>query len=70
MSAPRLPEGIVAVGDLKVEVTSAQSDELTKRTRFLEAIDEGLADADAGRVHTHAEVVAGIRRRRACRATR
>jgi antitoxin YefM len=53
-----------------VLLSPAQFDELTERTRFLEAIDEGLADADAGRVHSHAEVVAAIRRRRARRAKR
>ena len=31
-------------------------DELTEQARFVAAIGEGLADADAGRVHAHATV--------------
>jgi prevent-host-death family protein len=31
-------------------------DELTEQTRFVAAIEEGLEDADAGRVHSHAVV--------------
>ncbi|HEU4410972.1 MAG TPA: type II toxin-antitoxin system Phd/YefM family antitoxin [Polyangiaceae bacterium] len=31
-------------------------DALTERARFVEAVEEGLADAEAGRVHTHDEV--------------
>ena len=31
-------------------------DELTERARLVAAVEEGVADADAGRVHTHAEV--------------
>jgi hypothetical protein len=39
-----------------------------RSTRFLAAIDAGLADADADRVRSHEQVVAEIRRRRARRA--
>jgi prevent-host-death family protein len=38
-------------------------DELTERYRFVNAVEQGLADADAGRVIPHAEVVAEMRRR-------
>ena len=31
-------------------------DELTERARFVSAVNEGLGDAEAGRVHSHAEV--------------
>ena len=46
-----------------VLLSPAQFDALTERARFLEAVDAGLADSDAGRVHTHAAVVAQMRRR-------
>lgn len=32
-------------------------DELTERARFVAAVEEGLADANAGRTGTHAAVV-------------
>ena len=32
-------------------------DELTEQARFVGAVNEGLADVEAGRVHTHAAVV-------------
>jgi predicted transcriptional regulator len=35
----------------------------TERERFIAAIEAGLADVRAGRVHSHAEVVAEMRRR-------
>lgn len=38
-------------------------DELTERARFVTAVDEGLQDADAGRVHAHADVKAEVSRR-------
>ena len=38
-------------------------DELTERARFFEAVDEGLADADAGRVHAHADVANRLKAR-------
>jgi len=34
-----------------------------ERLRFLAAIKEGLADADAGRVHSHAEIKRRIKQR-------
>jgi prevent-host-death family protein len=46
-----------------VLLSPAQFDALTERARFLEAVEAGLADSDAGRVHTHAAVVAQMRRR-------
>jgi prevent-host-death family protein len=53
-----------------VLLSPAQFDELTERTRFLAAVDAGLADADAGRLHPHEDVVAEMRRRRARRGKR
>jgi len=38
-------------------------DALTYHARFVDAVNEGLADADAGRVTPHEEVMAGLRRR-------
>jgi predicted transcriptional regulator len=38
-------------------------DELTERARFLAAVEEGLADADAGRGVPHAQVVREMRAR-------
>jgi len=38
-------------------------DELTERARFVAAIEEGLADADAGRVHSHAAVAPRMKHR-------
>jgi antitoxin YefM len=35
-------------------------DELTEQARFVAAVQEGLSDAEAGRVHTHAEVLKRI----------
>jgi prevent-host-death family protein len=32
-------------------------DQLTEQARFMSAVNEGLADAEAGRVHSHVEVV-------------
>jgi predicted transcriptional regulator len=31
-------------------------DALTERARFVEAVEAGLADSEAGRVHSHDEV--------------
>jgi prevent-host-death family protein len=53
-----------------VLLSPSQFDELTEQARFLTAIDAGLADADAGRVHDHEDVVMEVRRRRARRAKR
>jgi len=38
-------------------------DELTEQARFVSAVSEGLADADAGRVHSHAEVARRMKAR-------
>lgn len=46
-----------------VVLSPAAYDELTKRFRFMEAIERGLADVEAGRVTPHDEVVAEMRRR-------
>jgi prevent-host-death family protein len=46
-----------------VLLSPVQFDRLTERARFIEAIDAGLADSEAGRVHTHATVVAHMNRR-------
>jgi prevent-host-death family protein len=38
-------------------------DELMAQAHFVAAVEEGLADADAGRVHSHADVVAEMKKR-------
>jgi antitoxin YefM len=38
-------------------------DELTERARFVAAVEEGLADANAGRTRTHAAVVKRMKAR-------
>ncbi len=38
-------------------------DSLMERARFLAAVEEGLADAEAGRVHSHEAVVAEMKAR-------
>jgi len=38
-------------------------DELTERARFVAAVGEGLDDIEAGRVHTHADVVKRMKAR-------
>jgi prevent-host-death family protein len=53
-----------------VLLSPAQFDALSERARFVAAVDEGLADSEAGRVHTHAEVVAELKKRRRARTTR
>lgn len=53
-----------------VLLSPAQFDQLSERARFLAAIDEGLADSDAGRVHSHAAVVAEMTKRRRARSSR
>jgi prevent-host-death family protein len=53
-----------------VLMSPAQFDELSERARFSAAIDEGLADSDAGRVHSHAAVVAEMTKRRRARSAR
>jgi PHD/YefM family antitoxin component YafN of YafNO toxin-antitoxin module len=53
-----------------VLLSPAQFDQLSERARFLAAVDEGLADSEAGRVHSHASVVAEIKKRRQARSSR
>jgi prevent-host-death family protein len=38
-------------------------DALTEQARFVAAVEEGLADAQAGRIHTHADVAARMKSR-------
>lgn len=38
-------------------------DDLTEQARFVAAVEEGLADADAGRTHSHAAVVRRMKAR-------
>jgi prevent-host-death family protein len=38
-------------------------DDLTEQARFVAAVNEGLADAEAGRVHPHAGVVRRMKTR-------
>jgi prevent-host-death family protein len=38
-------------------------DRLMAQAHFIAAVEEGLADAEAGRVHSHAEVVAEMKQR-------
>ena len=53
-----------------VLVSPARFDELTERERFADSVREGVADLDAGRSHTHAQVVEGLKNRRASRKKR
>ena len=46
-----------------VLVSPSVFDELSERTRFVAAVEEGLRDAEAGRLTDHATVVAEMRRR-------
>ena len=45
----------------------AEAEAEAERQRFLDAIAEGITDVDAGRVHTHAEVLARMHARFAAR---
>jgi prevent-host-death family protein len=46
-----------------VLLSPAEFDRLSERARFVAAVNEGLADADAGRLRDHEEVVARMRAR-------
>jgi prevent-host-death family protein len=46
-----------------VLLSPAEFDRLSERTRFVAAVEEGLADADAGRLRPHEEVVARMSER-------
>ncbi len=43
-----------------VVLSPAAFDELTARARFVDAVEEGLTDVEAGRVHSHESVVAEL----------
>jgi prevent-host-death family protein len=47
-----------------VLLSPAEFDRLSERARFVASVDEGLADADAGRLRDHEDVVARMRARR------
>ena len=53
-----------------VLLSPAEFDRLMERARFVSAVEEGLADADAGRVHSHKDVVAALKERERMRARR
>lgn len=53
-----------------VLLSPSHFDALSERARFVSAIDAGLADSDAGRVHPHAAVVAELTKRRRARTSR
>lgn len=46
-----------------VLLSPAAYDEFTERDRFINAVEQGLSDVDAGRVWPHADLVAEMRRR-------
>lgn len=46
-----------------VLLSPGEFDRLTEQVRFIAAVKEGLADADAGRLREHEEVVARMRAR-------
>jgi prevent-host-death family protein len=46
-----------------VLLSPAEFDRLTERARFVSAVEEGLADADAGRVRDHDQVAARLKER-------
>lgn len=46
-----------------VLLSPAEFDRLNERARFVAAVEEGIADADAGRLSDHDEVVARMRAR-------
>ncbi len=46
-----------------VLLSPAEFDRLSERARFVAAVEEGLADADAGQLRDHADVVSRMRTR-------
>ncbi len=50
-----------------VLLSPAAFDRLTESARFVSAVEEGLEDAEAGRVHAHADVVLAMKQRRRTR---
>lgn len=53
-----------------VLLSPSEFDRLTEQARFVAAVTEGVADADAGRHRDHAEVVEAMRARRGVRRSR
>lgn len=53
-----------------VLLSPAHFDQLTERARFVAAVEAGLADSEAGRVHSHADVLDQVRRRRGTKLPR
>jgi predicted transcriptional regulator len=58
MRVVRISADVVPVSDLE-----AQAAEAPCQASFITAVNEGLADADAGRLRDHDEVVAHLRTR-------
>ncbi len=46
-----------------VLLSQSEYDALTERSRFVEAVEQGLADAEAKRIRPHDDVVADLRQR-------
>ena len=46
-----------------VLISPAEFDRLNERARFVAAVEEGLADADAGRLRDHVEVAERLQKR-------
>lgn len=46
-----------------VLISPSEFDRMTERARFVAAVEDGLADSEAERVVSHAEVVAAMKRR-------
>jgi prevent-host-death family protein len=53
-----------------VLLSPVEFDRLCERARFVAAVEEGLADADAGRLTSHQEVVASMRARYGAKRSR
>ena len=53
-----------------VLLSPAEFDRLSERASFVSAVEEGLADANANRTRSHAEVVASMKARAKARAAR
>jgi predicted transcriptional regulator len=57
-------------GKARGRLLSTELDQRSERARFVSAVEEGLADADVGRVSTHDEVAARMRERFHSKRTR
>lgn len=53
-----------------VLLSPAEFDRLSERARFVTAVEEGLADADAGRLRDHEDVVTRMRARTGAKRAR